>query len=462
MSGLRINSWIFIVVFTSLTGSFAYLIWKCLERWCLKKKIYNLVWGLRYVLMGFFLFPVVYIFLIWSTVIKRGQYSEAFSVTPVILKVSFILFWIWAAGFAVQVILYILQRILMEQCRRKAVPVTEEISDMSDDIRERLGVRKKVQIFLDKRIDSPVVFREFRPVILLPEKFKDYPTKYIKISLLHEMLHLKYHDLLTKQAIQWLERIHWWNPCIYLLAKDINIWAEIHCDEAADDYSGDEFSCYDYFNLLYENAAEKKVRLSKVDMGLFERKKEVKARMRRFRWKKERKSCGVGLGLVSALIFTALSAGTAYAAGEGLLQAYGKLVENTEVFLEEDPQIRELEEEIFMPDEIEPGVKIVEMIDETSMLRDTVVLEWRVAVDTWNMTGQFSKKAGEEIRVSVNISPDDKEARVGIIEPDGVRRAVSGSGMVSHAFKVNKSGMHRVYIQNMSNVPAEVVGYYTK
>lgn len=45
------------------------------------------------------------------------------------------------------------------------------------------------------------------------------------------MIHLKRNDLWIKALVLVANALHWFNPLVYVLRKDIHMWSELSCDE---------------------------------------------------------------------------------------------------------------------------------------------------------------------------------------------------------------------------------------
>ncbi len=78
-------------------------------------------------------------------------------------------------------------------------------------------------------ISGPMLLRLDKPTILLPEKAEaDGSSRSI---LLHELIHYQRRDLLLRLVMLFSTAIHWFNPAIYLLVKQVSLQCEISCDE---------------------------------------------------------------------------------------------------------------------------------------------------------------------------------------------------------------------------------------
>lgn len=121
--------------------------------------------------------------------------------------------------------------------------------------------RKKPDIIQTAAVRTPCCFGILRKKIMIPDK--PYTDEQLNFILLHECSHLKNNDLLVKNLIHILCALYWWNPCVYLLKKDLNQSLEIQCDamvvkKLANELKGDylEVVLSEYRNSLKtENSA---------------------------------------------------------------------------------------------------------------------------------------------------------------------------------------------------------------
>jgi hypothetical protein len=54
----------------------------------------------------------------------------------------------------------------------------------------------------------------------------------LKLVLTHELMHLKRKDLWVKMLALLAGTLHWFNPVVHALRKDVSTWGELSCDEA--------------------------------------------------------------------------------------------------------------------------------------------------------------------------------------------------------------------------------------
>ena len=111
------------------------------------------------------------------------------------------------------------------------VPVEDTfILESLERQKAKLGITRQVPVYCNPGISSPMLAGVWKPCIVLPEaKPIEGSTDYI---LLHELVHLKRHDLLYKWLIQLCICIHWFNPFLRRLETETGAACELACDEA--------------------------------------------------------------------------------------------------------------------------------------------------------------------------------------------------------------------------------------
>ncbi|WP_061214598.1 M56 family metallopeptidase [Syntrophomonas wolfei] len=106
-----------------------------------------------------------------------------------------------------------------------------------------LGIHGEVKLMLNPKIKSPMLVGVRRPMILLPTS--NMQELDLKLVLAHELMHLKRKDLWVKMLALLAGTVHWFNPLVHVLRKDVSTWGELSCDEAlACDMSNEERKHY--------------------------------------------------------------------------------------------------------------------------------------------------------------------------------------------------------------------------
>ena len=85
---------------------------------------------------------------------------------------------------------------------------------------------------------------------------------------------------------------------------------------------------------------------------------------------------------------------------------------------------------------------------------------WSIATGHSATSVIFKANSGGTISIAVNILPVNKTVKVGIVQPNGVKRYVEGSGSVGHDFSLTQTGNYKVYIANESGTTVTANGSY--
>ena len=141
------------------------------------------------------------------------------------------LFFIWSA---LALILFVRKITVYQGFIQYIKAGNKEVSDIKilnllSDCEEKLNIKTRVELSRNSLIASPMLIGFFRPRIILPiSELEDRELSYIFV---HELIHYKQRDMFYKWLIQIVVCVHWFNPFVYLLEKEVNKSCELSCDE---------------------------------------------------------------------------------------------------------------------------------------------------------------------------------------------------------------------------------------
>jgi beta-lactamase regulating signal transducer with metallopeptidase domain len=100
------------------------------------------------------------------------------------------------------------------------------------EVAGRLGIKKKVQIWLSSVIDTPVTLGFLKPVILLPIAAVNHLSlPQAEAIILHELNHIRRNDYLVNLLIACVDVLFFFNPFSKLLTATIRKEREHCCDD---------------------------------------------------------------------------------------------------------------------------------------------------------------------------------------------------------------------------------------
>lgn len=93
-----------------------------------------------------------------------------------------------------------------------------------------LGIKKPLELYVNNLIISPMLIGIVHPFIALPAS--EIGEQELYNIVLHEFTHYKRLDIFYKWITQIVICLHWFNPLIYLISKEISKNCELSCDES--------------------------------------------------------------------------------------------------------------------------------------------------------------------------------------------------------------------------------------
>lgn len=90
-------------------------------------------------------------------------------------------------------------------------------------------VKRKIPLKLNDRIGSPMLVGMIRPILVIPSL--EASSDNLKYILRHELTHYRRGDILYKWLAQLTKCVHWFNPLVYMISKQIDQSCELSCDE---------------------------------------------------------------------------------------------------------------------------------------------------------------------------------------------------------------------------------------
>lgn len=181
---------------------------------------------------------------------------------------------VWVAGafvfYCSKGVGYLRLRRLLRRCR----PFTGH--DAIARAALQVQVHAPVRVLCCDCLRTPLTFGILRPVILLPEPAPQ--ENRLHMALLHELTHIKQHDLPLKLLALIVQGLHWFNPLAHLMTDDLDAACELLCDRRVVDMLGDD-STKEYCSLLIDTAAHSLTINAAPSAGLGRRGKTLKRRI---------------------------------------------------------------------------------------------------------------------------------------------------------------------------------------
>jgi len=244
-----------------------------------------------------------------KTIIQPRQADTSYSkITkePTNTSISWkgLIFLSWLAGMTTLLLLLLQRIIFVKGLIAQAKKPNKLLSDNLEYCREKIRLRTKVSLKISPNTTSPAVCGLIRPVILIPNNLApSLSSSQLRTVLLHELAHIKRHDLWVNLAQTVLQIIYFYNPLLWLANAIIRRIREQAVDETVQATLGQKARQYPETLLNIAKIAFKQPVLSLRLIGVVESKSALKTRIKRMLTRPIPKSAKLGLlGLIAIVI----------------------------------------------------------------------------------------------------------------------------------------------------------------
>ena len=141
--------------------------------------------------------------------------------------VSDLLLWAWISVAVILLIRYFYKRVkvrrILEQYVIKDTDTKEYYESFLNDTKIR-----SIKIAVIPGEKQAAIFDDIRPIMILPDAVLEEKT--VAHMIRHEMKHYANYDLWLKFFVDLLVVIHWWNPVVYVMRKELSLAFELSND----------------------------------------------------------------------------------------------------------------------------------------------------------------------------------------------------------------------------------------
>lgn len=135
---------------------------------------------------------------------------------------------VWAIGCGCCLLFYAFVYI---RCRMHFLTSVCVKNAFVDEWLQQHYTRRKIQVRQSDFAKTPLTYGLFHPVILIPEFACKVNTKQLEYLLMHEWIHIRRFDIVTKFVLTGALAIHWFNPMVWVMHHLCSRDLELACDE---------------------------------------------------------------------------------------------------------------------------------------------------------------------------------------------------------------------------------------
>jgi len=148
----------------------------------------------------------------------------------------------WAAGALTLALCLVITHYRLWRRVTPCRPLIDSpVLNLLEDCKQRMGVRVPVALVETAAVDGPCLFGFMRPRLLLPPGFtRGFSSDELRYVFLHELAHVKRHDIFLGWLMTLLQMLHWFNPLVWLAFARMRVDRELACDALALSHAEDQ------------------------------------------------------------------------------------------------------------------------------------------------------------------------------------------------------------------------------
>lgn len=434
----------YIIVFSTISGSISYLIWKIFEMKLSKKKRFKYLYHMLLLVAAFYLLPFFYLGIRALIILQQKNLKKEllYLWIPRIAEVRTILAFFWLCGviWSMQNAFHKLKGMVKLRVMN-VLPAEKELVQLKNKIVKELGIRQEIDICRSYSVISPMVIGIVKKTVYLP--VTDYEQREMEILLYHELIHVKQHITSLKNLVVLLQVFQWFNPCVYVLMGALDEWSETLCDLSVHYNTSCNTNIKEYFGFAMKEAEKEQAMLSGF-LTKLQRMKGLSARFEKVRVYNKENELRLTGGILIILLFLMISSTSSLVISAGVSQVHNSFYEITDI---ED----EVQQTGIVCIEYKEILLNEDNISEMSMIQQgnkNLAFNNEVLPGKLLVSNIFEVNSGEKIKIMASVTPSNVETRVGIITPSKTIWYSNGEDMFSCSFSVDESGKYSIFIEN--------------
>jgi beta-lactamase regulating signal transducer with metallopeptidase domain len=353
----------------------------------------------------------------------------------------------WIVMFLLLLAYRILRRFrLNDMCRGNIPEEDASVEQCFLDVCTKLGIEGRVELYRNDLVEVPCMTYYHGAVVILP--LRRYTRQQAEVIFYHELHHYIKRDVYLKTWAVLVSQLHVFNPAVHILLRQIDLACELNCDRTACEQGKGVFTTKEYFTtinsmILTDGKAERYQLFSLVDSESNYERRIVY--MREY----QKQGCvRKGTALLLSVCFLLGSSMTAFAAGDGLTDAYRNMAVET-IEKTADSKDAEVLEELCRAYDLDPD-KVFMMDEGIELYGSRINVTWLVPAGELYMTSGFRESVGDEVAIAVSGDPNDITYQTGLKDPTETLRYVESEGVVGHTFEIELSGRYYFFVYNLS------------
>jgi HEAT repeat protein len=129
----------------------------------------------------------------------------------------------------------------------------DDLTRLLEEARAQTGIARQISLLETDRVKVPVVYGITRPRLILPSQARTWPRERLRAIFIHELGHIKRHDILFQFLAKLSCCLYWFNPLVWITERRLFLASECASDDLAIE---SHFRPADYAEHLMDTSVE--------------------------------------------------------------------------------------------------------------------------------------------------------------------------------------------------------------
>ena len=114
------------------------------------------------------------------------------------------------------------------------IEIPERVRNSFERLSQRVGIRRKIELYVCPRISGPLAMGVFRSLVLLPASaLTALSPDQLEVVLAHELAHIRRGDYLWNMIQTMVETLFFFHPAVWWVSNNLRQQRELCCDDVA-------------------------------------------------------------------------------------------------------------------------------------------------------------------------------------------------------------------------------------
>jgi beta-lactamase regulating signal transducer with metallopeptidase domain len=141
---------------------------------------------------------------------------------------------VWLMGVVLALLRLLIGLIGARRVTDRETFVDPLLAQVVTHMQQEMGIARPVAVRRTRAgsaLPAPLTWGFFRPTLLLPSAFSEWPQERRRMVLLHELAHIRRADWLVQLLVQTVRALYWFHPLVWWTTRRLQAESERACDD---------------------------------------------------------------------------------------------------------------------------------------------------------------------------------------------------------------------------------------